>query len=172
MSKTIISEQRILPNNKSILQTTKEISDNGFEYIDKKIILPKITDEELLKRYTRIKPIVLYKEMYYYLKKYNIYQIRNYDYLWDLRKNIRKKVDMNNSEVIGEFPCFHTFGYVGMFKPSIAEVLSQFPDELIKEANAFYLSEYPQNINDLNMQSEIISAGCHKSTVKALILKK
>ena len=79
---------------------------------------------------------------------------------------------MNDARTIAEFPCYHTYGYPGLFKPSIAEVLQQFPDDVLEKANAFYMISYPENASDLNLQSEIVNAGCHQSTVKALLLKK
>ena len=45
-------------------------------------------------------------------------------------------------------------------------------DDVLNEANAFYMTSSPETTFDLNMQSEIVNAGCHQSTVKALVLKK
>lgn len=162
--------QKVLDNRKVIFQTVQEIGDNGYEYTYNKIILPYLTDDELLARYRRIKPIVSIDEVYYYLKRYNVSMMRNQSYLCNVDKNIRTQVDMMGAEVIAEFSCYHTSGC--FFKPSIAEVLQQFPDEVLNEANAFYMTSSPETAFDLNMQSEIINAGCHQSTVRALVLKK
>jgi len=172
MVESKILEEKVLDNRKVILQKIKETEDNGYEYIRNKIILPRITDDELLARYTRIKPIVSYQELYYYLKLYNVDMMRNQSYIWDLKNSISEQIDMTDAKTIAEFSCYHTYGYYGLFKPSIAEVLQQFPDEILEEANAFYMTSEPKNEHDLKSQSEIINAGCHRSTVKALILKK
>ena len=172
MSEIKILDQKFLENKKVILQTVKEIFDNGREFTYKSIVLPHITDYELLERYMKIKPIVSYQEAYYYLKKFNVDKIRNQSYIWNLEKDIRGIVDMTGAKTVAEFTCYHTYGYPGLFKPSIAEVLQQFPDNALEEANAFYISSYPKDANDLNLQSEILYAGCHQSTVKALRLKK
>ena len=172
MAETKILDQKVLDNRKVIFQTVQEIGDNGYEYTHNKIILPYLTDDELLARYRRIKPIVSIDELYYYLKRYNVSMMRNQSYLWNADKDIRSQVDMTGAETIAEFPCYPPYGYVGLFKPSIAEVLQQFPDDVLNEANAFYMTSSPETIFDLNMQSEIVNAGCHKSTVKALVLKK
>ena len=172
MSEIKILDQKVLENKKVILQTVKEIFNNGFEFTRKKIILPHITDDELLERYKNIKPIVSYEQAYYYLKKFNVDKMRNQSYIWNLEKDIRDLVDMTSAETIAEFTCYHTYGYPGLFKPSIAEVLQQFPDDILEESNAFYISSYPETANDLNLQSEILNAGCHQSTVKELKLKK
>ena len=172
MSEIKILDRKFLENKKAILQTVKEIFDNGLEFTYKSIVLPHISDNELLERYIKIKPIASYEETYYYLKKYNVDKMRNQSYIWNLEKDIRGIVDMTGAETITEFPCYHTYRYPGLFKPSIAEVLQQFPDDALEEANAFYISSYPQTAHDLNLQSEILTAGCHQSTVKALKLRK
>lgn len=171
-AKIKVLDQKVLDNRKVIFQTIHEICDNGHEYTHNKIILPYLTDEELLAIYRRIKLIVLFKEIYYYLKRYNVSMMRNQSYLWNLDKDIRGQVDMTGAETIVEFPCYHTYGYVGFFKPSIAEVLQQFPDDVLNDANVFYMTSPPETTFDLNMQSKIVNAGCHQSIVKALILKK
>ncbi len=167
MNEMKVLNQEVLDNRKVILQT---ICENG--NIRNKIILPYLTDDELLARYKRIKPIVSIDEVYYYLKRYNVKMMRNVAYLWNVDDDIRAKVDMTDAKTLAEFPCYHTYGYVGFFKPSIAEILQQFPDDVLDEANAFYMTHSPENEYDLNAQLEIVKAGCHQSTVRALRLKK
>ncbi len=173
MLETKILDEKVLDNKKVIFQTIKKIyNDKGDFLIRQKIILPYLTDDELLARYRRIKPIVSIDEIYYYLKRYNVDMMRNHSYLWDVQKDIREQVDMSDAQTLAEFPCYHTYGFVGYFKPSIAEILQQFPDDVLDEANAFYMISSPENEYDLNMQSAIVNAGCHQSVVKALKLKK
>ena len=50
--------------------------------------------------------------------------------------------------------------------------MSQFPDEMLNVANAFYLYRISKNANDLNEQIDIVDVGCNKSRVIALSLKK
>lgn len=167
MTKIEILDQKVLDNRKVILQ---RINESGYEH--SKIILPHLTDDELLARYRRIKPIVFYQELYYYLKRYNAKMMRNQSYIWNIERDIRTQADMSDAITLAEFPCYHTYGWYGIFKPSIAEVLQQFPDEVLEEANAFYMTSTPNNEYDLGLQQEIVNAGCHSSTVKALKLKK
>ena len=172
MFETKILDQKVLDNRKVIFQKVQEISDNGYKNNYNKIILPYLTDDELLARYRRIKPIVSINGIYYYLKRYNVDMMRCQSYLWNIDKDIRGQVDMTGVETIAEFPCYHTYGNVELFKPSVAEVLQQFPDDILNVANAFYMTNSLENKYYLNMQSEILNAGCHHSTVKALVLKK
>ena len=136
-----------------------------------KIILPQISDEELWDRYKRIKPIVEYQDKYYNLKPYTMEMLRHHSFIHNSKNDLREQVDLTKAEVLTEFSCYHTYGYYGLFKPTIAEVLQQFPDEALLEANAFMMSQVPESITDLNEQQDIINLGCHKSKVKALILK-
>ena len=60
---------------------------------------------------------------------------------------------------------------MNLFEPKVAEILEQFPDELLEESNAFYILDYPQNTLDLCNQLDVLKSGCHKSTVRALRIK-
>lgn len=57
----------------------------------------------------------------------------------------------------------HTFGYYGMFKPSIAEVLAQAPDDL-HEYVAFSI-QGPEDADDLGRDQAALDAGFHVATV-------
>lgn len=172
MTETKVLDQKLLANRKAILQTVREYYDTGRQYTHNRIIVPHLTDEELLARYRKIKPIVLYEGAYYYLKQYDITMIRKNSYIQNLKENIKDQVETAEAQIIDEFPCYHTYGHIGFFKPTIAEVLEQFPDEVIKEANAFYMTTSPKHHFDVDNLSQIANARCHQSTVKALILKR
>ena len=165
MADKIIKEEN-LDNEKVIIRT---LDSEGFKY--QKIILPEISTEELINRYKKIKPIVRIEDLYYYLREFSLDELKNQSYIWNRHDDKREIVDMDKVETIGEFSCYHTYGYKGFFNPSIEEVLSQFPDDLLKDANLFYLYSSPQDVDDLNKQNEIVNAGCHKSKVKALVRK-
>lgn len=168
MSKELIKEEK-LDNDKVIMQTYHDFAFHRDSY---EIVLPKITTEELIERYKKIKPIVKIEDIYYLLKEFATSELNSISYIWNKNDDKREIVDESKIETIGEFSCYHTYGYHGIFKPSIGEVLSQFPDDLLKEANSFYLYQTPEDVNDLNSQKNIVGAGCHKSKVKAIILKK
>lgn len=164
----VTNEER-LDNNKVIIQT---LYNERIDFTTQKIILPQISDEELLERYNQIKPVFSEEKLYWYLRRYSLEQIRNQSYLWNAHKDKEEQFDMANAETIAEFSCYHTYGYYGMFKPSIAEVLQQFPDFALKDANAFYMYDSPDDMADLRQQWNIIEAGCQKSKVRALSLRK
>lgn len=170
MEKSKIIEEEVLENRKVFVQTFAEKFDND-TLITKEILLPMLSDDELLARYKRIKPIVKVEELYYYLKRFNIDRLRNQSYIWNVyagSKDLREMIDMKDATILGEFSTYHTYGCPGFFKPSIAEVLQQFPDEFLNEANAFYM------LDDINVLADqvAVDAGCHKSKVRALYIKR
>ena len=146
------------------------ILDNGEE--KKKIILPQLSDEELWERYKHIKPVAKKDNLFYHLKVYNIEMLRHQSFIWNGKDELREQINPKDIEELDDFSCYHTYGYYGLFKPTIAEVLQQFPDELLDEANAFYMLKYPESMQDLKEQEDIFNLGCHKSKIKALILKR
>ena len=164
-----ITQERKLDNTKVTIQ---KLYDETTNHTFSKIIMPNLTDTEILERYFKLIPIIKIGELYYYLKRFNSQEMRNQSYLLHAKgKDKRSIVDMKDAEFIGDFSCYHTYSSYNLFEPKMAEVLSQFPDELLHKANAFYMSEMPKTIDDLKSQTEIVDAGCHKSRVKALILK-
>lgn len=55
---------------------------------------------------------------------------------------------------------YHTYGHPAMFKPSIAEVLAQIPDDLLGSVSAFEVSG-PGHVDDINREREARDAGFH-----------
>ena len=167
MKEKLINEQ-LLDNKKVYLKTIREYYKNGFTYDKKEIVLPHLSHDELLARYRLIKPIVCFNNDFYYLKRYNSKMMRDESFISDFNKDIRKQVNMYGAKVIDEFYCYHPFANMYEFTPTIADVLEQFPNELLDEANAFLMINCIK-LNDMDL--DVLKAGCHKSKVKALILK-
>jgi hypothetical protein len=165
----IVIDSKILDNPKVIEQT---IYDSKTNRTSQKIILPEISDEELLGLYGKICPIFKSENLYWYLKRYELSKLRKTSYLRNGGTDKTNQFDMSHAETIAEFSCYHSYGYHRRFIPTIAEVLQQFPVEALQKANAFYMYEYPENVNVLNIEWDIGTIGCHKSKVRALYLKK
>jgi hypothetical protein len=75
-------------------------------------------------------------------------------------------------EVIQDFACLHTWGQYGIFKPTIAEVLSQMPEHIAQQSDYFEIIEGPETAEDLNKQKDIVNAGFHLSRVRAYKVKE
>lgn len=58
-------------------------------------------------------------------------------------------------------------GLLWFFKPSIAEVLSQAPENVIAQANTFEIIESPKSREDVFKYKEVIDNGFHLSKVRA-----
>jgi hypothetical protein len=70
---------------------------------------------------------------------------------------------------VRDITTFHTWGYYGLFKPSIAEVLAQIPDDLIDRVVAFEIVGAPGTRDDLFGTEEaarITNDGYHAATTR------
>lgn len=100
------------------------------------VSIPKMSSEELQRRYKIIKPIVSIDGKRYWLKDFSIFEIAYTSYLWNLDKTmISKEVEKDELEELKgrDFLCLHTSCYLKFFRPTIGEVLSQISDEDMEE---------------------------------------
>ena len=138
----------------------------------KKLSIPQITDEELMRRYLKIKPIAEVSNGKYWLKNYSIDEMRNKSYFWSLFDDRREPVGkILDSHGHHDFQCLHPFGYHGFFKPSVAEVLAQIPEDVLKRftIDAFEIIDRPTSNGDLNMYRKAMEQGFHISVVRLYV---
>ena len=138
----------------------------------KQLSIPQITDEELMRRYLKIKPIAEVGNGKYWLKNYSIDEMRNKSYFWHLFEDKREPVgEALYCHDYHEFECLHSFGYHGLFKPSVAEVLAQIPEDCLKHftIDAFEIIGRPTSSGDLNMYRKALEQGFHVSVVRLYI---
>lgn len=132
------------------------------------IKIPQITDEELLERYNRIKPIVKHRGKKYYLEKLSLEQIKTEYYLWDPK--FEREVEENELvDFCCDFSCLHRYGYPGLFRPSVKEVLSQLDKNYIPILGAFEIIEFPETAEDFyktGLHRIVFENGYHVSTVR------
>ncbi len=145
---------------------------NNFVTLPKKLEIPEIDDKRLKELYQLLKPIVTIDEMKYLLREFTLQELRNQSYIWNRHENKRDIVDSSRLETVDDFLCLHTFGYYGLFKPSIAEVLSQAPESVIEQANTFEIIESPETREDVFKYKEVIDNGFHLSKVRAYKMHK
>jgi len=118
--------------------------------------IPAISNTKLAKLCARIRPIVTFPELG---KRYiSFVDPRNVSYLWD--------PTATNEEVEGiaelkAITTYHTFGFYGLFKPSIAEVIAQIPEDLLDQVVAFEIIKSPEDAEDLKRERKATSAGYH-----------
>lgn len=145
---------------------------SNFITLPKKLEIPEIDDKRLKELYKLLKPIVTIDEMKYLLREFTLQELRNQSYIWNRHEDKRDVVDPNKLETVDDFLCLHTWGYYGLFKPSIAEVLSQAPESVIEQANTFEIIESPETREDVFKYKEVIDNGFHLSKVRAYKMHK
>ncbi len=145
---------------------------NNFVTLPKKLEISEIDDKRLKELYQLLKPIVTIDEMKYLLREFTLQELRNQSYIWNRHEDKRDIVDSSRLETVDDFLCLHTFGYYGLFKPSIAEVLSQAPESVIEQANTFEIIESPETREDVFKYKEVIDNGFHLSKVRAYKMHK
>lgn len=145
---------------------------NNFVTLPRKFEIPEIDDKRLKELYQLLKPIVTIDEMKYLLREFTLQELRNQSYIWNCHEDKRDIVDSSRLETVDDFLCLHTFGYYGLFKPSIAEVLSQAPESVIEQANTFEIIESPETREDVFKYKEVIDNGFHLSKVRAYKMHK
>jgi hypothetical protein len=86
----------------------------------------------------------------------------NVAYTWDPKPTD----EATGLKDLREITTYHSFSYHGFFKPSIAEVLAQIPEEHLDTVVAFEIIASPDTVDDLNREHEALSAGYHVATTR------
>ena len=135
------------------------------EIADSVELIPLLPKDELAFRCAHIKAIIKGK----IVKVESEDDYFNISYIWD-PKFTKEKIPA--LEVIAEIHTFHAYGYYGLFKPSIAEVVAQIPSEISFEQIYGFeiLDEMPKDANDLNKYIHYTNAGYH--VARTVLYKK
>lgn len=117
--------------------------------------IPRAVWQDLVKR---VQPVVRKGKKKFFIKPCDPV---NMAYTWD---------PVLTTEVTGLFPlasfeCLHKYGYYGLFKPSVGEVLRQIPAEHRAAAVAFEIVEQPETAEDFKKHKAAFDAGFHVSKV-------
>ena len=135
------------------------------------VSIPKISDEEMMKRYKQIKPVITVNGKLHYFREYTLEELSNMSYFFNRHEDVREEVGEDELEVLEgrDFVCLHSYGYYGLFKPSVGEVLSQIKEYDLPFIKAFEIIESPQTSADFHKDSFTSIAfdnGYHVSTVR------
>lgn len=129
----------------------------------KKISIPEMTPDEIMKLYSHIKPIVWRDGKRVYLrqlcKKEAIDQV-----FTKIESEGEEEKEVNYSELakLADIRMLHRWGYHMYFKPSVGEVIRQIPKEMINDVVAFQLLHGSTS----NLFKETFNAGYHTSVVR------
>jgi len=120
-----------------------------------KLSIPEISSEELEARYSRLKPVVKDEQgKLHWIKRPD--SLSHIAFTWDPKL----EEEATGLKPIKTITTLHTYGYYGMFKPSIKEVLAQVPSKLLNEAVAFHV-QGPETAQDLNKFKKELNDGFH-----------
>ena len=134
--------------------------------LPEELIIPKISTEELLRRYQILKPIVTVERMKYFIRDFSEEELRNLSYLLNCDDNKVRRIDLKSLEPVDDFLCLHTIGHYDLFRPVISEVLAQAPEISLQEANAFEIIESPKTEEDFLKYPEALEKGFQLSKVR------
>lgn len=131
--------------------------------VGKKSWIPEVPKEHIQELAERIKPVVQFaRKGRCYIKLVDLFKIA---YTWD-PKSADKATGLKS---LCDITTYHTYGYYGMFKPSIAEVLAQIPAEHLDKVVAFEIVRNPETADDLNRELEALNAGYHVATTRLYV---
>ncbi len=116
------------------------------------VSIPGITDEEMMRRYECVKPVVMMNGKLHYLREYTLEELKSTSYLFNKVQDVRQEVDSDELEIWEgkDFLCLHEYGRVGLFKPSVGEVLSQMAGYYTMYAKAFEIIQMPKVVEDFH----------------------
>jgi hypothetical protein len=99
-----------------------------------------LTDVELLKLTKQIRPVAYFHDKLHYLNvEISMKGLRGTSFIWNAEKNIGNiATDIEELTII---VCKFTAGAPVFFKPTISEVLSQIPKEVLPEVVAFEIPD-------------------------------
>ena len=112
------------------------------------VSIPKISDEELMRRYQQIKPVIRKDGKLYYLREYSLHELTSVSYLWDADKDLGDTVGKNELAIMNgkDFPCLHSLENNGFFFPTVGEILAQIRTRDIPLVRAFEIIERPKTV--------------------------
>lgn len=120
--------------------------------------IPKLDREELVRRADRIKPLMKDGEDLRWIKEPQC--LSSVSYIWDAKLKDKAK----GLQPVTTIKTLHSYGAPSLFKSSVEEVLSQIPEHLVDDIDAFCLRA-PSTSSDLNKFKDELNAGFHVAFV-------
>lgn len=121
--------------------------------------IPLITNAKLADLADRIKPLIRKEDGLYDIEPVDL---RDVSFLWDPKPTTKASVVRNDTKWI---TTYHSWGYYGLFKPSVAEVLCQLSEFILAwKPDAFELTHIPEPLL-MNPDDDCID-GYHRANVQ------
>lgn len=122
---------------------------------DSEFSIPEISQRRLERLIARVRPVAREEGVLRFLSVPPS-DPRTTAFPW----NAEPAEEATHLEVLQVVKTLHTYSYYGFFKPSFAEVFSQMPEQLEKEAVAFECVG-PKDCDDMGRFQEEFDAGFH-----------
>lgn len=133
--------------------------------MERKFEIPKMSNEEIAKWYANIKPIVTNQGTPTFLRELTNIELEHTAYIWlDEPSDYADIVDFSKLSVLADVKMLHTWGYYGLFKPSVGEVIRQIPKEYLEKVTAFEILHGA--ISMTSIYNAEFNAGFHVSIVR------
>lgn len=135
--------------------------------------IPEITDSQLAERAAMVtllherETFEAITETRFLVKPAGLWEIappknmRGASFIWS--PEFVREVQPSDYVAAKKVRTLHTYGYYGMFKPSLAEVLAQAPDDLHEYAALSIVG--PETAEDLSREKAALDAGFHVAEV-------
>ena len=101
------------------------------------VSVPKISKEELKRRYEKIKPIVLVNGEKFFLDGLQESELSDISFLYLVKRGKLRPVELKELKDSIEIKCIHSYAYANQFIPTVEDVLSQIPAELVGTVKGF-----------------------------------
>lgn len=123
--------------------------------------IPSITDERLTQLAKRIRAV---KEIEGGHRLYPLCDPRGESFSWAEKMGRKTR----RLYALGKVRTLHGFGYYGLFKPSVAEVLAQIQAHSLLHMVDCFVVNGPKDSHDLNLEPEALNAGFHVAVTTLL----
>lgn len=80
-----------------------------------------------------------------------------HSFMWD-PKPMKEFTEYNGTV---DIITYHTFGYHGLFKPTMSECIAKIPEEILDEVVGFAIIEKPETAQDLRENWGLMNEGYH-----------
>lgn len=139
-----------------------------------KVWIQKVSKERIRELAERIVPVVRFAEgekglfrshqgFPYTIEPVDLWEMA---YTWDPKAAAKVEKEL---VTLRDITTYHGYGHYALFKPSVAEVLAQIPEDLIDQVTHFEIVWSPDTAADLH--GEAFNAGYHEAKTRLYVAK-
>lgn len=136
--------------------------------MQRKFEIPKMRNEDIAKWYEKIKPIVSNNGKPFWLMKLKQWEIFYTAYTWlDKKCDFSGEVSYSELSHLADVKMLHRYrAPYGYFRPTISEVISQIPHEMLSRVTAFEIIYSPSTPRDFEVFNDEFHSGYHVFLVR------